>query len=212
MEGGINNSQSNQDFNIDPSRLEQGLNDANHDTEERSEHLHASAFDTPADQQTFRQRTATLDRQGESIINLAPGSHQGEHVSDEAPSQHEHHRSQPIWSKVAGWVKGAERDQSLKPSNARPSTTLYTQVEDDSSQHQEKPPGSNYAPGHTQAGDDDGTGLSQIYTRTAAEAVHTFMSQNGHSAYSMGAKYVNHCVAKIVPSLTALASRVKSHP
>jgi hypothetical protein len=188
MEAGKTNSQGNQLFDIDPSRLEQGFNDANHDPEEQLVYHNTSSFDTSTVQPTFQRRTATLDGEGEGITNLAPGSYPGEHVANGAPPQQEHHRSQPIWSKVADWVKGAEQDQSLQSSTIRPSTTFYTQVEGDSSQNQEKSSGSNYVPKRTQEGDDDETGQSQIYTRTAAETVHTFLSQNGPSTYSMGAK------------------------
>ncbi|OCT49181.1 Pheromone-regulated membrane protein 10 [Cladophialophora carrionii] len=172
---GDSNSDQDQYGNIDPSRLEAGLNDS-HNTNRRANDSHISSGTD------VRQTIGVGDHGGEGGRYPTSGPSSENNVADEAsPPQ----RPRPAWSKVINWVKQKEHDRPFRLANLRPSTSFYTKFDEGSSADQEKPSGDDHVHEYPQEGGEDGEAKSQVYTQAAAETVHTFLRQN--SAYQRGA-------------------------
>lgn len=187
MEAERINSEEAQHVNIHSTQLQEDFNEDNPYLEEQPRHHHNPETNTIGVQQTTQQRSATPNNEGEDITDLGLESNQSGLKENNEPQSHEHHTSQPIWSKVFDRVRGSQHNKVFKLPHRRPSNTFYNQVHDGPLGDQEKSSDPNHDPEQNQEAGSDGSGQLH-YTKTAAETVHTFLGQNTNSTYSMAAK------------------------
>lgn len=181
--GGSNSDQDQDQYvTFDPSRLEAGLNDRHDTSNQRANDDPISREDTDV-----QQRISAGDLgggEGGRYPNPELPS-QNNNVPDEA-SQEQRPKPAGGWSKVINWVKQKEQDRLFRLPNRRPSTSFYTKFDDGSSASQEKPLGTDRVQEYPQEGSEDGgEALSKVYTKAAAETVHTFLRQD--TTYQKGA-------------------------
>ena len=171
------NSGQDQYINIDPSRLEAGLNHSPNTPNQRANDNHISSGTDVG------QTIGAGDLGGEGGRYPTSGLPSENNVADEAFQEQ---RPKPAWSKVINWVKQKEQGRPFRLSSLRPSTSAYTKFDDDSSASQEKPSGADHVHEYPEEGSENGGALSRVYTQAAAETVHGFLRQN--ATYQRGAK------------------------
>ena len=176
MPADIANSDQHQYINADPRQLEAGLNGGG----------------DPPDQQFHgndagvHRMTAVADRDGEDFTDSKKPP--DGHISNEAGERQNQLRHEPNWWKAFNWVMKKQQDQSIGMSNLRPPASLDTKF---TKEHTQVKSSVIYnAREYLQEGSEDGEAHPQIYTKAAAETVHTFLHQSCPSKYSARAKYV----------------------
>ena len=164
MPAEIANSDQDQFINADLRLSDAGLNGCDNPLDHQFNDDHTRAHQT----------AAAANREDE---DFAVSKFQDRDVANEDSERQAQPGHKPSWRRAINWVKEKQQDRSLRMSDLRPSTSLYTKFENEATRAKSPDPYRSQEVGG------DGEAQTQTYTKAAEETVHTFLRQSSSLKY-----------------------------